>query len=388
MLKRVLYSCALVASCLLLTSSKPKTDKKVDKFEKDFKALCSNLSCVGTGVAVVYDGQVVYKAVSGNVDRAFSDPVTSDSYIGVSSLSYAFPAIAVLQLVDAGKISLSDDISKYFGFEVRNPAFPQDPITVRMLLDGTSSINTEAFGFTSVQYLDAKTNPEFSSVFLPVKPGTGNNVSGVCFTLAAAIVEKVTGERFDEYAAKNIFEPMGIGATYDCTAVPDKSLISTYKWNAVENKFLKQKQAYKPLKFKDYVPGISTFDLAPATGLLMNLDDLTVLLQTYINGMVTPDGKRILSAASAEEFFRPATNRGRYCMGITLNTTAVPDYKFHAVAGGRFGSSVSIYFNREDKVGMVAFCSGSHDERPDNSGIIGNHFNRDIRMIFTRRFID
>ena len=65
-------------------------------------------------------------------------PLIRNTRLRVASVSKMFTVFGVMQLVEAGKIDLDEDVSRYLGFELRNPNFPDEKITVRMLASHTS----------------------------------------------------------------------------------------------------------------------------------------------------------------------------------------------------------------------------------------------------------
>jgi len=75
------------------------------------------------------------------VNEAHGLPLSDRTIFRIASISKSFSAVAIMQLIEAGKLSLDDDASKLVGFAVRNPKFPDKVITLKMLLSHTSSIN-------------------------------------------------------------------------------------------------------------------------------------------------------------------------------------------------------------------------------------------------------
>ena len=387
-MKKLAFICTIAASILTLSSAGPAPDKKVESFDRDFKNLSEKLDCIGAGAIIVKDGKEVYSSTSGINDLALRQEITTNQYFRVGEIGRTIPAIAVMQLVDKGLVSLDADISDYLGFTLRNPASPAKPLTLRMLLTSTAGLSPDA-QISSISLLDAKRNPDYKEFFIPrFKAGAKYRSASAGYVIAAAIVEKVSGMRFDDYACANIFRPMGISATYDPKSVSDGQLVSSYSWNAKDGKYVKQKRIYTSFDTAGYVLGESTANIKPSSGLIMNLEDLTVLMRTFLDSMVAPNGTRLLSKSSAAEFLKPQANRRKACMGLTANASAVPDYILMTATGISSGTSAAIYFNFNDKLGMAAFCNGSHNDMSDVDGKVGNAFNRDIRDIFTKYFVD
>ena len=92
-------------------------------------------------VRVAFDarGETSIK-VRGLADIAAKRPIGIDDPVRVASISKMVVAIGVLRLVEQGKLSLDADVSRYLGWKLRNPAFPDKPITLRLLLSHLSSL--------------------------------------------------------------------------------------------------------------------------------------------------------------------------------------------------------------------------------------------------------
>ena len=382
MLKKTAFICALAVALVIFPSAKPKQNKAVVNFEKDAVALIDEMNIVGMGVAIVQKGEVVYSKGFGSCDMASEAPFTTQSVLKLAAISRAFTTMAVLQQVEQGKINLDKDVSEYLGFTLRNPSYPEVPITVRMLLNGSSTIKS------AVGELSQFTSEPAGCFEEKGKPGVKHNSSTAAFNVAAAIVEKVSGERFDTYCSTHIFQPMGITAGFSKEDFQEGVVAKSYNWTTKTNKYLNQKRAYPVLELDGYVLGESTFALHPG-GIMTDTEGLTALLLTLMNQGVCPlTGNKIISDAMCYEMLRPQANKKKSALGISYNTTAVPDYVLGVTTGASFGTSCCIYFNEKEKLGMVAMCNGAHDAEPDSDGKIGNHFNREIRKVFTRNFVE
>src|SRR5690606_3223998 len=84
--------------------------------------------------------------VEGLADVATGRKVTAGDPVRIASISKLVTAIGVMRLVEAGKLDLDADVSAYLGWELRNPSFPDQPITLRLLLSHRSSL-TDAAGY-------------------------------------------------------------------------------------------------------------------------------------------------------------------------------------------------------------------------------------------------
>ncbi|MEO1968214.1 MAG: serine hydrolase domain-containing protein [Sphingomonadaceae bacterium] len=152
---------------------------------------------------------------TGVADLRTGRPVSVDDPVRVASISKLITSIAVMRLVEAGKLDLDADVSRTLGWRLRNPAFPDVPITLRLLLSHRSSL-TDTIDY--VLPLDADmqkvlTNP---AAWDPDHaPGTYFRYTNFNFPVIAAVMEKATGERFDLLVKRLVLDPLGIEACFN-----------------------------------------------------------------------------------------------------------------------------------------------------------------------------
>ena len=146
-----------------------------------------------------------------------------DAIINIASVSKLFTTTAIMQLWEKDKISLKADINTYLPFSIRNPKFPGVPITIQQLLTHTSSIVDGSALWESYSCGDPSISLEYwvTNYFKPDgefynekenfsenEPGSIDNYSNVGYGLLGYIVERVSGQTFNEYCNENIFKPL------------------------------------------------------------------------------------------------------------------------------------------------------------------------------------
>ncbi|MCE9523683.1 MAG: beta-lactamase family protein [Alphaproteobacteria bacterium] len=167
----------------------------------------------GATIVVIQNGTVALKAGYGFADIRARTPVDPDrTRFRVASISKLFTTIAVMQLVDQGKIDLSADVNTYLGGFKVPPTFPE-PVTLANILTHTAGFDDRYLGIGAPlselveplgQYL-ARTMPPR---VLP--PGKTFAYSNHAFGLAGHIVESVSGQEFGAYVQANILAPLGM----------------------------------------------------------------------------------------------------------------------------------------------------------------------------------
>lgn len=141
--------------------------------------------------------------------------VTIDDPARVASISKLVVAIGVMRLSEQGKLDLDLDVNEYLGWRVRNPAFPDAPITLRALLSHQSGLRD------SVDYI-VPLDGSLEAVLADPKawdaihaPGTYFSYANIISPLIAAVVEGATDERFDRLMARLVLTPLGLDACYN-----------------------------------------------------------------------------------------------------------------------------------------------------------------------------
>ncbi len=165
----------------------------------------------GAAIAVVRNGSVVFKRGYGIADIVSDAPITPSTNFNICSMTKQFTAYAVLQLEQAGKLSLSDPINKYL------PAFTPhvaDAVTVRHLLTHSSGI-MEHYDFVDrakyKEFWDKDVVEVLSGVdTMNFTPGTRYQYSNAAFCILSEIIAKVSGESFPDYLYRHVLSPLGM----------------------------------------------------------------------------------------------------------------------------------------------------------------------------------
>ena len=174
------------------------------------------------GVAFGRNGDIASFA-DGIADPQSGRRVTIDDPVRVASVSKMVTAIGVMKLIDEGKLDLSSDVSKWLGWPLRNPNFPNRPITLGMLLAHTASVREHdddyviGLGGSLQQVMADPKNWD-------PQHGPGDNYFAYVnlnYPIVGSIVEKVTGERFDLWMRREVLEPMKLDACYNWATCSD-----------------------------------------------------------------------------------------------------------------------------------------------------------------------
>ncbi|MER7015564.1 serine hydrolase domain-containing protein [Saccharopolyspora sp. NPDC000359] len=163
----------------------------------------------GFSVVVTRGDEVVHAAGYGH--DSTGRPMTADTPMRVASLSKSFTAMAVMTLVDAGKIALDQPVAEQLpGFSMADPRAAQ--VTVRHLLNQTSGFSDTTIDINALE--DAGSLAEYtarlSTAALAAAPGTHWEYCNVNYDVAARLVEVASGQPFGDYLRQHVFEPLGM----------------------------------------------------------------------------------------------------------------------------------------------------------------------------------
>ena len=163
----------------------------------------------GGAVLIAQDDKVIYKKGFGIADINTQEHITTETLFNIGSISKTFVAYGILNLAQEGKLSLDDDLYKYFP-DFKNPAIARQ-VRLYHLLTHTSGLqDSRKIKEEAAFYLTAKDEENFAPLKqtdnLEFEPGTKYNYSNPAFNGLALIIEKVTGKKWQEYIKKNIFK--------------------------------------------------------------------------------------------------------------------------------------------------------------------------------------
>ena len=165
----------------------------------------------GCAALVAIKGEVVYRKAFGMANLELNVPMKPDMVFRVGSITKQFTAIAVLQLMEQGKLSLQDDITRFI------PDYPTQAykITIEHLLTHTSGIKSytnvpEFAGYAKDDFTPAEAIDKFKNLPMEFAPGTKWNYNNSGYFLLGYIIEKVSGKSYREYIEQNLFEPAGM----------------------------------------------------------------------------------------------------------------------------------------------------------------------------------
>ena len=359
-MKKILFY--LSAAVLLFGCGGPS---RIAELERSIEAFRDSVRNTGLAVAVVKDNRLIYSRGFGLADLETGRPVTDSTLFRIASISKSFSATAILQLIEAGKLSLSDDASALAGFPVRNPKWPDTVITLEMLLSHTSSLN-DSQGYFTFDGINPESNPDWAKCYNDYEPGTGYAYCNLNFNLAGSFIEKLGGERFDQYIVHHILDPLGLYGGYCVDSLDASRFAKLYSSDpdngSVDGAMVESTAAYDPRRevLASYRSGIDTPVFSPTGGMKISAPDLARYMLVHMNYGRSPEGVRILDEALARSMQTPRSDEEHYGLALWVDEgSLVPGVRLVGHTGGAYGLRSAMFFDPEAKYGFVMMSSGT-----------------------------
>ena len=296
------FALALLLLCLAPLSCLADLDADtVSEADAYFQRMFSRAGAVGGAVLVSQQGRRVYSFYWGGGDKRATRPVDDGTVYKVASVSKLISAIGVVQLAESGALDLDAPIT--WGDEdtpIRNPRFPDAPITLRQVMSHTSSLLTDAPYVAAPAW--EKTATLEQRYFSKYAPGSHYEYSNLNGGMLCSAVERASGMSFNSYMAEHIFSPLGVNAAYAATLLPDPSALSgTYRTSGLLYMSAEKYLSVDTAQYDDTCAPDRHYH-ASAGSLYISLSGLEKMGQVLCAGEA--DGVRILSPQAARQMLQ------------------------------------------------------------------------------------
>jgi CubicO group peptidase (beta-lactamase class C family) len=245
---------------------------------------------------------------TGFADVGAGRKVTADDPVRIASISKLVTAIGVMRLVEQHKLDLDADVSDLLGYHLRNPAFPDTPVTLRLLLSHRSSL-TDGIDYVLPLDADIRTVLQDPKVWDSTHaPGRFFRYTNLNFPVIASVMERATDQRFDRLMHDLVIAPLKLDACYNFTTCSDATvarIVVQYRKGVVTRDDDHGARPTCPVtpardgscNLDAYVPGTNGAIFSPQGGLYISARDLAKVGRMLLNnGRV--DGKPFLTPAS------------------------------------------------------------------------------------------
>ena len=315
---------------------------------------------MGLSVAVVKNNKIIYTQSFGLKDAETNTPLNNENIFRIASISKSFSATAIMQLVEAKKLSLDQDVSELVGFKVRNPKFPETVITLRLMLSHLSSIN-DSQGYFSLDSINPATSANWEKCYNNYEPGKGYVYCNLNFNMIGTIIEKVSGERFDAYIQNHILKPLQLYGGYYVNELDKSKFATIYEYQPNTAKFVVSPNAYAPrtTEVAAYQMGYSTPIFSPTGGMKISAQDLATYMMMHAN-YGKYNGVRIISKKSSKLMQTAVSDIEPYGFALETPGTIIHGNRMIGHTGSAYGLFSAMFFNPQKKYGIVVISNGCH----------------------------
>ena len=384
---------AAMASALVFAQTHPNgsaTRASGTRLDALVRQLVEQSGAPGVQAVVVKDGKIVWSGSYGDAVLDVPGPRRSmrdDSIIQIASTSKIVVAIAVMQQVEKGKLSLDDDINKYVSFPVRNPRWPDVPITWRMLLTHTSSIESDVdqaisdslfvYGKDDPTTLEDYVKDRFEvngryygpNLFRTGKPGSERIYSNDGIALAAFALEDIVHESFATYVQEEILTPLKMHDT--------SYFLANFSADRLSVGYVTEKKSdgtfshFLQRTFLEHVPPSGTvrdnqisYAQYPIGRIYTTATDLARLMMMFQN-RGTLYGARILSPSSVDLMGSSAgyRNLDGWVQGLgLLGPEDLRGRQLWGHDGDDHSYSSAFFFNPETHIGAIVLANTNYPD--------------------------
>jgi CubicO group peptidase (beta-lactamase class C family) len=353
------------------------------------------------GVAFDHNGDV------GSFADGIADPqngrrVTIDDPVRVASISKMVTAIGVMKLVDQRKLDLTSDVSSWLGWPLRNPNFPDRPISLSMLLSHTASVREHDDNYViplGQSLRQVMADPK--SWDAQHAPGDGYFAYiNLNYPIIGSIIEKATGERFDIWMRREVLAPMKLDACFNWPTCSDLAVARAVELDTPEGRPVKDDlhgarpacpvfvKEDEPCDLNRWKLGENGSLFAPQGGLRISARGLARIGRMLLN-RGTLDGTRILTPQAVDTLLAQiwrfnggngTTDGGFYCSAgngthqIPNKTPGCADDMgtrgaiLVGHAGDAYGMKSGLWIDRVAGRGIAYFVTGVGDPAPKAPG--------------------
>jgi CubicO group peptidase (beta-lactamase class C family) len=268
----------------------PALEQKIKEFEQDVENARKQWDVPGLAVAVVKDGQVIFKKGFGVRELGKPDPVNTETLFVCASTTKAMTAACMGILVDEGKVKWDDPVINYLPDLQLYDANATREIRIRDLFTHNTGVGNADFLWT---YMDIPSD-DILKKMRDVKPSyslrSGFIYQNIFYLAAGKVIEKASGKTWDKFIRERLFQPLKMTAT-----VPLIKEVTT------------PNKAAPHARIEDKITVIehtNADQIAPAASVWSNADDMSKWIACMLDSSKY-EGGRLLKAATWTEMFKP-----------------------------------------------------------------------------------
>ncbi|MCA1600235.1 MAG: serine hydrolase [Acidobacteria bacterium] len=293
-------------------------------------------------IALVDDQQVVWAKGFGFADPKTRVPATAETVYRVGSVSKLFTDIAVMQLVERGKLDLDAPVTRYLpNFRPRN-SFGK-PVTLRQLMSHRSGLVREppvGNYFETTEPSLAKTIASLNSTELVYAPETRTKYSNAAIATVGYVLERTQREPFAKYLKRAVLDPLGMThSSFEPTPEVTRNLAKAYMWT---------------IDGRTFEAPTFQMGMAPAGSMYTTVNDVALFMSALFAGGRGQNGS-ILKAATLQQMWTPqyAKPGQKTGYGIGFGISEIDGHRKIGHGGAIYGFATQLSALPDDKLGVV-----------------------------------
>lgn len=324
---------------------------------------------VGAGVQLFDSSGLTQGYAVGNARLQPSPvPVTSETVFRTASIAKLATAMLVFRLRTLGKLDVSEDVSDFLGYKLRNPLFPDTPVTLGMLMSHTSSLIDTPFYFSSFTTpVDLRALLTDPAVFSSAKPGERFSYSNFAAGMIGCLLELRMGQSFEALMQKHVFAPLSVRATFDIRKVAPDALADSYRvFPSAASPTFDSQRRFAASETIDH-PNPDRHFLLAAGNLYITVSDMARLVMPIAAESDSTGG--FLDSACLRLMKTPAAQwpRQKVCMRHGMGLLVLDDHTIssqilYGHQGFAYGAVNGVFFDERGH-GFVSLNSGASEQR-------------------------
>ena len=382
---------AQTASTALTPAANPKeagfSADRLKRIDQNLQSWIDQQQMNGCVAFIARKGKIVYHKAFGYDNLEKKTPMRTDHIFRIMSQSKAITSVAIMMLMEEGKLTLNDPVSRFIpefknpqvitSFNLKDTTWQSAPakreITIKDLLTHTSGLGYAQIGSAEAKAMYHKYRIPGGIAFsgmvlgdaikrlgkLPVFHQPGEKYTyGLNNDVLGYVVEVASGMRFDTFLQTRLFAPLGMNDTYFYLPAPKQNrLVNAYQQIDGQLKMMPEKMNIVEEVHRDY-PNMNGTYLSGGAGLSSTIKDYAIFLQMLVNGG-SYNGTQILSRASVRMMtsnqIGPTVNNGDD-FGLGFGLTNEKEAASSPLSAGSFewGGMFATHFWADPKEGIVA----------------------------------
>jgi CubicO group peptidase (beta-lactamase class C family) len=333
-------------------------------------------------VVVAFDRETIDPLISeGIANRETGRVVAANDPVRIASISKLIMALATMRLAEEGMVELDADVSRYLGYTLRSPGYPDTPVTLAQLLSHRSGLR-DGGGYViplGESLEEQLGNPE--SWYADAPPGEAPfEYANIGSPVVASVLEAASGERYDALLNRLVFEPLEIEACANWIGCSDDMVARAVTLYRDTGKVARDDEADLPpnctvpvadgveCSLEDYAPGSNASVFSPQGGIRIGMVDLAKIGQA-----LAQEGDKLLNDASLQAMFASADplieGQEFFCgYGLGFQALETPGrtcldplfgdgIKRYGHAGEAYGLRSGLWFDPESGTGIAYFTT-------------------------------